>query len=417
MRKVAPRVLLAIVLAAAGCRDDGGAGGRSWRVGPITELPLLEPRDPARPFEESSEPSVAARDGRVVISMSQFSVVDDGFASRTNYDDRVIAAVRSEDGGETYAPPVDPMGEGADYGGNAVVRVGADGTYWLALLIMRGPAATTGSLAGRVLRSTDGGGSWELVRDLESMQDKPWLAIRDTPATVYVTGWGGNWQLDAAGTTVAATDSGEPYCGGAYADETGMHTVSFGTDYWIFHWEAGMDGQVVEGGPVRAGEVGGYDASCLGFGRTGNGRQWLVRAVGAPPDPSAVVLHVRSPGDAEGTDVAVSSPEQSAFFPAGALDADGFLHVAWYDSAGATGVLRYARSLTAQLTDGFTPSIVVDDDACPGEGWRPSSDVGNDLRRLRDYIDVATDGRRAHLAWTHAPRPPARAYATWVEWD
>jgi hypothetical protein len=86
------------------------------------------------------------------------------------------------------------------------------------------------------------------------------------------------------------------------------------------------------------------------------------------------------------------------------------LHVAWYDSSGTFGQLVYAHSETNDLQGAYTQPIVVDGDACPGDGWYPYK-VDHDPaggRRLREYIGIAITGRRAIISWTHAPEAPSR---------
>lgn len=71
-------------------------------------------------------------------------------------------------------------------------------------------------------------------------------------------------------------------------------------------------------------------------------------------------------------------------------------------------MLRYARSASSDLSQGFGASTVLDRNAAPGGGWYPFLDSATGGRRLREYIDVAVDGDRLHVAWTHAPAAPSR---------
>src|SRR5262249_46994735 len=70
---------------------------------------------------------------------------------------------------------------------------------------------------------------------------------------------------------------------------------------------------------------------------------------------------------------------------------------------------------SSDLTQGLLPPIVIDPAALPGSGWYPSFDSAAGGRRVREYIEIAVDGNRAHLAWTHAPTAPSRVYAAYVE--
>lgn len=128
---------------------------------------------------------------------------------------------------------------------------------------------------------------------------------------------------------------------------------------------------------------------------------WLCRCSGAPPGA--------------GIDLPLSAPGAKAFMPAGATDRSGRLHAIWYESDGAKGQLVYTRSNSSDFTARFSPPLVIDPDACPGEGWYPHFNSATGGRRLREYVDVAIDGNRAHLAWTHAPTAPSRVMTTYVE--
>lgn len=111
----------------------------------------------------------------------------------------------------------------------------------------------------------------------------------------------------------------------------------------------------------------------------------------------------------------LTGPEANAFFPAAALDYRGRLHVVWYDTAGDSGVLRYAHSRgAAPFADGFIDPIEIDPDATPGNGWYPGPQTDNGERRLREYIGLAVDEDLVHIAWTHSPHPPSRVYAVTV---
>jgi hypothetical protein len=136
----------------------------------------------------------------------------------------------------------------------------------------------------------------------------------------------------------------------------------------------------------------------------------MVHRDGAP----TVVLRIRALPD-EGIDQSISEPGQSAFLPSAIVDEDGRMHVVYYDSGGAVGVLRYTRSVSADWSEGFEPSTVIDTDACPGNDWFPFFDTAAGGRRLREYIDVAISGRRLHVAWTHSPTPPSRVWVTYVD--
>ncbi|MCI0634551.1 MAG: hypothetical protein L0206_11645, partial [Actinobacteria bacterium] len=151
------------------------------------------------------------------------------------------------------------------------------------------------------------------------------------------------------------------------------------------------------------------------IGPYGDG-QWIVRTMKST-DSATVVLETTSGLGSEVTQRQLSPPGVTAFFPAATMDDQGRLHVIWYETSGASGVLRYTRSATSDLAGEFLPPFTIDAAACPGDDWYPysSADEPPGGRRLREYIDIAVEGDRAHIVWTHAPSPPSRIHAIFVD--
>src|SRR5262249_42584851 len=125
-----------------------------------------------------------------------------------------------------------------------------------------------------------------------------------------------------------------------------------------------------DGVPLRA---------AVPIGPTLDGGQWIVRATGTPSS-ARILARVRHL-PAAGSDMPLTSETSKAFLPTAAIDAQGRLHVAWYRSDGPVGVLELVRSLSSDLTRGFGPPLIIDSEACPGQGWFP-------------YFDSSTGGRR-----------------------
>jgi hypothetical protein len=223
---------------------------------------------------------------------------------------------------------------------------------------------------------------------------------------------GGIWKFTADGALAASwtVDPDWPVFGG-FVDAFGAHFVF---QNFIGRWNGGTSLETEgvfesSGWSVPIGPL------------PGGGGVWAV--YGAPPSfagekvPPAVVLRFFPPGDSVGQERRISDPGGTAFMPAAALDGEGRLHVIWYDSAGTSGVLKYARSLSADLRQGFAPARVVDPDACPGAGWFPEFGSAAPDRRLREYVDLSIDegSRRVHMAWTHAPTLPSRIQASHID--
>jgi hypothetical protein len=365
------------------------------RVGALHELPLLPPWDPTRPFNHSTEASIAARNGHVVVASIHMHFASDTSFDVTGFHKRVGVVV-SHDDGESFGNAIDPaMG---DQTTDPIVRSAADGSFFLA----NWDTATVS--AGTLAHSTDHGDTWPILVASISVGDHGTLAVDDAHQALYVLGCS---KIGFDGTLLASCTGGTGYPG--YADAQGAH---FGA-YLVSRWD-GTGAPAQEGAQLPAGASADlYTKSCAAMGPTLDGGQWIVR--GVRDSATQIVLRVRHPPTDEGADLPVTAPSQAVFFPAAAIDASGRLHVIWYDTSGPQGVLRYARSLSSDLGAGLGPSIVIDPNALPGNGWYPSFDSATGGRRTREYIELAAFGNRAHLAWTHAPAAPSRVYATYVE--
>jgi hypothetical protein len=366
-------------------------------------MPLLDSPYPDRPFNHTAEVTVAASDGHVALAYINMHFAGADTFDTSGFHKRVGVAV-SHDGGETYSNAIDP-GQGAQTT-DPVIRVAADGTFWLATW-------DTDSFAGSLASSTDHGDTWQTVVSDISMGDKEWIAIDDAGQAVYLGAVSGFWKYAFDGTELAH-DTGGGMMLGAYVDGNGSHFAALGTDHTFVSllWD-GVSAPAQEGEAMIGGVNDQELNHCASLGATSDGRQWYVRAVRSATS-GAVMLRVRDlPGD-EGADVQVSSPGAVAFVPAATIDDSGRLHIIWYEIDGPMGKLMYTRTLSDDLEGGFEDPIVIDPDACPGGDWYPYLVSSEGGRRLREYIDIAVDGNRAHLAWTHAPGPPSRVYATYV---
>lgn len=373
------------------------ADAASFRVGPLHELPLLAPWDPARPFNHSAEASIAARGGHIAVASIHMHFASADSFDTTGFHKRVGVVV-SHNGGESFGPALDP-GVG-DQTTDPVVRSAADGSFFLASW----DTAATAS-AGVLARSLDHGDSFQVIVPSAGVGDHGSMVIDDSEPAVFVLGCS-KYRFD--GTRLASCASGGGYP--AYVDEHGAHVGA----YVVELWDGTAAAPVQEGQALPAGAAADlYTLSCAASGRTADGGQWIVRVVREVT--TQLVLRVRHLPADEGADIPLTAAARSVFLPAAALDDSGRLHVIWYDTTGAQGVLQYARSRSSDLTQGLLPPIVIDPAALPGSGWYPSFDSAAGGRRVREYIEIAVDGNRAHLAWTHAPTAPSRVYAAYVE--
>jgi hypothetical protein len=248
------------------------------------------------------------------------------------------------------------------------------------------------------------------------------MAIDDANQQLFVAGTGGYWRLSFAGIVLQETIAdaaslaqfADAYAVGGHArlgilgsipDEIGAHRMPAILDWdgtaaqptVVSELDAGPD---VDATTVAAWSLGPLpDGSWSVRTRRENGRGTLVLRT----EMSGVV-----------TEKALTGSDADAFKPAAAMDDFGRLHVVWYDSSQANGRLLYAYSVgPAPFSDGFVESVVVDDDACPGNGWWPDSASRDpSMRRLREYIGIAIDDGHVHVAWTHAPQALSRIWVT-----
>jgi hypothetical protein len=387
-----------------GAVEDGGADGGEVQVGPLLEMPLIDSPIVDRPFNHSAEVTIAAFNGHVALAYINMHFLAADTFDTTGFHKRVGVAV-SHDRGDSFGPGIDPGG--GTQTTDPVIRAGSDGSLWLATW-------DTDFGRGTLVSSTDHGENWQTVVTDISLGDKEWIAIDDAGQAVYLGAVSGFWKYGFDGTTLAHEPNGGMMLG-AYVDSGGAHFATTGPDdsFVSLSWDG--SGSPIQEGQGMPGGAGNMELNvCASLGRTSDGGQWVVRATRTPPN-GAVMLRVRHlPGD-EGTDIQISRTGTVAFFPAAATDNSGRLHVIWYEISGAAGVLKYTKSVSSDLTQGFDEAIVIDPDACPGGDWYPYFSSAEGGRRLREYIDITVDGNRAHLAWTHAPVAPSRVYSAYVQ--
>jgi len=413
--------ILCVLTPGVGCGDDGATGATDAAAsdapspdafalppgfGPPIELPLLPD------YNHSSETTVAAHgDDVVIVSINQRYVSADSFDMGNPMEGdewRRVAFYVSHDRGQTYQPPFHlELPETTD----PVVRVTQDGTFWATVLLAWDPQFA-------LARSDDGGDTWTPVRVDLGMNDKPWLAVDSSESTLYVAGFSAYYKLGFDGSVLAQVAAQDGMTG-AWADNGAAYFLREGM--WTTAWNGQGAAEVIDQMPLGDNpRVMTQVSGSIGVGD--DGRQWVLhamRSTGSAP----VMVRVRQLPN-EGSDLPLTADGAVAFMPAGALDEQGRLHAIWYDSSGTTGKLMYSHSVTDDLGGSYTPPVVVDPNACPGDGWYPylnsdpppkPDEPGG--RRLREYIDITAGAGRAHLVWTHAPGPPSRVNTTYVDYD
>jgi hypothetical protein len=383
------------------------------RPGPV------EPPEPGLPFFEmamlpdynhASETVVAAAgDTVVVLAIHQrFDSADSFEFPETDTDParpfRRLGFARSIDGGGTFSEVAPLVLDGRS---DPVLATAADGSFWAAGVDPQ-PSGQTD-----LLHSTDGAVFTRVAS--VPIGDKPWLAVDEARQAVWVAGFPTYSEVGFDG-TVRATVTGPGGMSSAYSDAAGVHVMDI-NEYQAYRWSGlATEAPQPEGLVLPAGDAPSpFTLPALAMGDFTAGT-WIVRGLRHSEVEAPIVVRVRQLPD-EGSDVALTSPGAVAFLPTAALDAEGRLHVAWYDTRGPFGQLLYVHSETTDLLGAYSAPVVVDGNACPGNGFYPSS-AGSEPpggRRLREYIGIATSGHRAFITWTHAPEAPSRVRVARVD--
>ncbi len=381
--------------------------GPQATIGEFVELPLLPGDDPGTPFNHSTEPSIAVYGDHVVAGYINLGLNSADSFQYTNLERRVAVAC-SHDGGESFASAINP--EIGDQTSDPVVRVNSLGDFFLSVV-----NPTTDIVLGK---STDHGESWTSIAAFPGY-DKEWMAVSNQEQRVYIGCTNGFWVFDYDGLEIASATAVLMGLNiGGYADDSGAYFAvggGRGDDLLVVHWDGSAD-PVQEGSCLPMGVSEYWNNVAASIGPKPGGGHWIVRSVETGAYRQ-VMLRVRNlPGD-EGEDIPITPSDRNAFLPAAAADESGRLVVVWYetDANSNVGVLKLARTKSADWSDGFDEPIRIDEAACPGNEWFPSSESGVSDRRLREYIDIAVTGNRAHVIWTHAPIPPARVRTVAVQ--
>jgi hypothetical protein len=364
---------------------------------PYVELPTIAG------YNHASETLIAAGGNNVVVvTTDQFFPSADSFVIPTVEDPahpfRKVVYATSHDRGETFTAPRTLVDTSCT---DPLIASSKDGSFW------GGCNSPDLSLPhSDLLHSTDGGNTFSVIAT-PPINDKGWIAVDDARQSVWIVGSGAYRQYGFDGTQRSAFDMNTTGISSSFADAAGLHLIE-DTKFQIFSWN-GIDPPVADGSPLPAGNSRNvWTTAAVSMGSSANG-PWVVRAIRDNLQGSPILVRVRQTPDGS-SDVAISPPGTIGFLPAATLDDQGRLHAVWYDSSGPTGRLMYARSTTTDLLGSYTTPVIVDGNACPGDGWYPYEAQKDPPggRRLREYIGIAITGNRAVISWTHAPDAPSR---------
>jgi hypothetical protein len=358
-------------------------------------------------YNHASETVVAAAGNTVVVlAIHQRFVSADSFEPPATDDDpsrpfRRLGFVQSTDGGITFSDAKPLLVEGRT---DPVLATATDGSFWAAAVDPK-PGGQTD-----LLHSVDGAAFTKAAS--VPIGDKEWISVDDARQAVWIAGYP-TYSIVGFDGAIRATVSGPGGMSSAYSDAAGVHVMNI-NGYQAYSWTGvATDAPQPEGERLPGGDhPNSFTYPSLQMGPSAAGT-WIVRGLRNSGSDAPIVVRVRRLPD-EGLDVSLTAPGAFAFMPTAALDAEGRLHVAWYDTHGSVGQLLYARSETTDLTGAYTTPIVVDGNACPGDYFYPGGDPRGS-RRLREYIGIAISGHRAFITWTHAPEAPSRVRIAHVD--
>jgi hypothetical protein len=360
------------------------------------DLPLLVADDPSLGFNASREVSVVARGGVAVIAS-----INEHFKDPASYDQdatfqKRVAVNVSTDGGATFSSAIDP-GHGV-ITTDPVVRFSDDIGFTLVTLDLLERGGISKSTTGTV---------WSpIVLDLP-LGDKEWFALDDANQQLFVAATDGCFRLGYDGVVRSSNASCGRQTADAYLDTDGAHFATI--DQSVVRW-SGLDNDpgIVELAPLDLGNTGSFYTALACNRAPFPGGVWSVRAR-SDDNLGSIVLRVEQGNSLN--EARLSRPGANAFLPTATTDAEGRLHVAYYDSSGGAGRLLYIHSLGGPPYDtGFTEPKVIDPNAVPA-GFYPFFSTPDGGRRLREYIGIAVDGDVVYIAWTHSPAPPSRVRA------
>jgi hypothetical protein len=244
--------------------------------------------------------------------------------------------VRSPDGGDTFSETTPLVLSGRT---DPVLATAADGSFWAAGVDPQPNGQTD------LFHSTDGAGFTGVAS--VPIGDKAWITVDGARQAGWVAGFPTYSEVGFDG-TVRATVSGPGGMSSAYSDVAGVHVMDINL-YQAHSWTGvATDAQQLEGAVLPAGDdPSPFTFPSLQMGPSAAGT-WIVRGLRNSDVDAPIVVRVRQLPD-EGTDVALTSPGAFAFMPTAALDAEGRLHVACYDTHGPLGQLLYVHGETADL--------------------------------------------------------------------
>ena len=382
-----------------GSGGSGGMGGSMPDAGPPGEpgevkfSANVKLNDDTRSARQSEVALAAGPDGLVIAGWM------DERAART------CAFSFSKDGGLTWSKNVSISNTGS-FVGDPAVAIDGGGTLYAVCQQYLNSNGTSGNI--KLMTSTDKGTTWSDVRMVQSAPDKPWIQGGTEDGVVFVS-WLGN-----PGGIKRSTDHGMTWgpvqSTGRIIHGTAITTATTGLVHVPYNLDSSRNqlrylrskdnGATWETPVDLLPDMGTFCFSCsprqhpiVGAGADPSGKivaiTWASRMTPGEGDDDVWILYSKDGGDTWSDPIKVNdNPTRSRQFESWvAVDAGGWVHVAWTDFRnGGENQTWYARS--KDPTKGFEPNIQVTDDAGSG-----ATDF------LGDYKGIAVQGSDVLVVW------------------
>jgi hypothetical protein len=313
--------------------------------------------------------------------------------------ERVCAFSFSTDSGLTWSENVS-IPNISNFVGDPAVAIDGGGTLYAI-------CQQYGANNIRMMTSRDKGETWSDIRNIQSAPDKPYAQGGVEPGTVFVS-WLGNpggikRSLDFGETWDDPQSTGNIIHGTAItAATTGLVHVPYNLDSQnnqLRYLRSKDHGATYDEARDLIEDMGRFCFSCtprqhpiVGAGADPTGKfvalTWSSRMNAGEGDDDVWILYSKDGGDTWTDPIRVNdntSPSRQ-FEPWVAVDAQGWVHVAWTDFRNGNNDTYYARS--EDPTQGFEPNIQVTDD----EGT-------TNVDFLGDYKSIVVQGSDVLIVW------------------
>jgi hypothetical protein len=411
--------------ATSGSGDGGGAGGmdagdgavanEAGGMSPDAGIPAIPGKAVFSKNIRLNDDTGTGRQTEVALAAGPDGLVLAGWMDERST--RVCAYSFSTDGGLTWSPNVSIPNAGGVFVGDPSVAIDGGGTMYAVCQDYLNSQGSAGNI--RMMTSKDKGKTWSAISTIQSAPDKPWVGAGADDGTLFVS-WLGN-----PGGLKRSTDHGTTWGPiqslGNIVHGTGITTSTSGLVHVPFNLDSDQNqlrylrskdhGQTYDAPRDLIPDMGTFCFTC-------NPRQHPI--VGAAADPTGKIVAItwsstmpagegdddvwlmysNDGGDTFSKPIRVNDNKVASrqFESWVAVDAGGWVHVAWTDfrESGANETW-YARS--ADPTKGFEPNIQVTD----GHGSGNTDFLG-------DYKGIAVQGADVLVVWQDTRRDTGDIY-------